>query len=103
MTRDHALRIVVSLHHEHPDVFAAQQRHLLAHKQACVKVQPVAVIQVTGQQYKIHLLLDGQVHQTLQRPTRSTPQSLQWGTLVPAQATQWAVNVQISRMNKTHI
>ena len=62
--------------HEDLDVLPAKPHHLLAHKQPCVKVLPVTVIQIAGHQQKIDLLFNGQVRQTFQGSTRRATQAI---------------------------
>gem|GEM_PF-3780836 len=99
---DDALGVVVALNDEHRNAGPAEPRHLLANKQAGVKVLPVAVVEIAGDQQKIDPLVDGQIHQALERAPGRATQPFQRRAVVAAQPPQRAVDVKVGGVDKTH-
>ena len=66
-----------------------------------MKIRPIAVVQVAGQQHELHALGQRQIDQVFQRPARRVAQPLHRRTGIAAQAAQRAVDVQVSGVDET--
>ena len=93
---------MVALHDEDFHPRTPQAHHLFAHEQPGVKILPVAVVQVAGDQHKVHFLVDGQIHQPNQGLSGGTPQAGHRGALKAVEPAQGAVNVQICGVKEAH-
>ena len=82
---DNTLCIMISLNDEGPDPLSLQPDHLPAKEQPGVKILPVAVIEIPGQEEKVHTLADGPVDQPFERAPCRRPQPLDRCAVVPVE------------------
>ena len=100
---DLADRIVIAADREDSDAGVTQPLHLAQKKEACVVILPVAVVNIADDKYEGNLLFKGKSNEVLKRSSRRSPQFINGRTIVPLEAPQWAVQVNIGRMNEFHV
>ncbi len=68
------------------DTGALQPYHLSAKEQAGMKILPIAVIDVAGEQDKVHALREGGIDQPFERAAGRSPQPLDRRSVVTVEA-----------------
>jgi hypothetical protein len=99
-TRHDAVGVVVPLHDEDADAGAFEAGQAQVEKDPGVVVAPVAVEDVAGQDHEGRLLVDGELHQALERAAAGDPDRRRGGAVVALEPTQRAVEVQIGRVDE---
>jgi hypothetical protein len=102
LARDVALRVMIAGRQHHAHASLPQARQLRGEEQAGRVIAPIAVEHVAGDQQHCGLLFQAQLDQVLERPPRRAAQPVDRRALVPRQAQERAVDVQIGGVNDLH-
>ena len=102
LARDDAFRIVIASDHKNKDAVGCQSCELLVDKQASTEVDPVTVVQITGQNHQIHLPEQRQIDQRDKRLAGGATQAIHGGAVSGVQSPQGTVDMEIRRVEKLH-
>jgi hypothetical protein len=98
---DSAGSIMVSGNDENRNTGSFEPGHAIDKKESGVIVLPVTIIEVTRQEKKVHLLINGQVYQVIKGPSAGPPNFVNRGIFICLKPNQGAVQVNISSVKKT--
>jgi len=101
LARNHALRIVVTLHHEDADTRSVQSHHLLAEEKASVEILPVAVVDIAGEEDEGDFLLEGFVDQPLEGTAGCGAEARDRRAFIAVKAAQRAVDVEVGGVEES--
>jgi len=93
---------VVSSDHIDSDARLPELRHSLRKEKPCIKVRPISVIEISGDDDEINPLPESALNHVLERAPGRAPYLLHGRTLIALQATQRTVEVDIRAMKKPH-